>query len=57
MMVDSDGEYGVNYELSEHNAQRACEICREPATRYLFREDDLSTFRCDEHILPAEGDD
>ena len=56
MMVDIDGEYGVNYELSDYNAHRACAICRESATRYLFREGDLSTFRCDEHIPPAEGD-
>lgn len=54
-MGSTDSEYGVDYELNEHNASRSCEICREPATRYLYREGDISTFRCDEHLPPANG--
>lgn len=53
----SDSEYGVEYRLGEYNATRACEICREPADVYLFREGDISTFRCDDHHPPTDGTD
>lgn len=56
MMADPDREYGVNYKLTEHNAERSCSICREPATRYLYRRGDVSTFRYDGHLPPAEGE-
>lgn len=45
-----DGAYDLVYTLSEHNADRACETCREPAAYYLFTDDETSTFRCPDHL-------
>ena len=47
------GAYDLVYTLSEHNAGRACETCREPAAYYLFTDGETSTFRCFDHLPTA----
>lgn len=48
------GAYDLVYTLSEDNAGRACETCREPAAYYLFTDGETSTFRCFDHLPETE---
>lgn len=50
------GTYDLVYSLSEHNAGRACETCREPAAYYLFTDGETSTFRCTDHLPRNDTD-
>lgn len=47
--MTEEGVYELRYDISEHNAGRSCEICRDPAVVYYWIEGELSTFRCSEH--------
>lgn len=50
-MSSDDQEYGLRYQLSEHNAGRSCGVCQESADIYYFEDGETSTFRCAEHLL------
>lgn len=53
--MTDEGPYDLRYDLSQHNAGRSCEICREDADVYYWVDGEISTFRCSEH--PHEDDE
>jgi len=50
-------DFDLVRQLSENSASRSCGICGDSAVVYLFQDDVISTFRCDDHIPSTEKGD